>query len=210
MSPLLSSIDPGDFQPIGEYLERQEYHPNIIGEGTARVKLEGDFSPEEQANEVFRCGVIFTTAKDLGMLGLQDLAFRKLKALSASESLRGGPILDIAETMFENGNTDVKHYLVTYIADHFYQLLAENNRLVRVMQRCTELGTRIHARLGTPQAAAEDVRPEMKIKAETEIGGRVSMSEEEEFQMAIGMSIQEQYNRKKSTREEEERSLARS
>ena len=133
MSPTLSSLDANDFQPVGEYIDRREYHPNILDDGTAHVRLEGDLSPDMLRHEVVRCGTVYQVALLLAMPGLQDLAFRKLKALAPHHHPR--EILTVIELLFDCGGPDVCRYLIEHVAEHYYALvLAETEKLVQVMR----------------------------------------------------------------------------
>ena len=133
MSPMLSSLDADDFQPIGEYIDRREYHPNILDEGTVHVRLEGDLGPEMLRHQVVRCGTIYQVALMLEMPGLQDLAFRKLKALAPYHQPR--EILTVIELVFDGGSLEVRQYLTAHVAEHYYALvLAETEKLVQVMR----------------------------------------------------------------------------
>ena len=133
MSPTLSSLDANDFQPVGEYIDRREYHPNILDDGTAHVRLEGDLSPDMLRDQVVRCGTVYQVALLLEMPGLQDLAFRKLKALAPHHHPR--EILTVIELLFDGGGLEVCQYLIEHVAEHYYALvLAETEKLVQVMR----------------------------------------------------------------------------
>ena len=132
MSPMLSLLKADDFRPIGEYIERREYDPNIVNDGTVHVRLEGGLDPEMLGYQIVRCGTIYELAKKLEMPGLQDLAFRKLKALEPHfEPLQ---ILTVVEVLFDIGSPGIRQYLTQYIANHFYSLvLAETEKIVEIM-----------------------------------------------------------------------------
>ena len=132
MSPMLSSLDANDFRPIGEYIDRREYHPNILDDGTVHVRLEGDLSPEVLRHEIVRNGTIYQIAQMLEMPGLQELAFRKLKALAPH--YQALEILTVIEALFEIGSPEIRQYLTHYVADNYWKLvLAETERMVEVM-----------------------------------------------------------------------------
>ena len=132
MSPMLSSIDANDFQPIGEYIGRREYHPNILDDGTVHVRLQGDLTPEMLRHQVVRCGTIYRIAQMLEMPGLQDLAFRKLKALAPQ--YQPLEILTVIELLFEIGDLEIRQYLMKHVADHYWNfVLAETEKMVKVM-----------------------------------------------------------------------------
>ena len=132
MSPLLSSLDADDFQPIGEFIDRREYHPNILDDGTVHVRLEGDLSPEMLRHQVARCGTVYRVAQMLEMPGLQDLAARKLKALAPHHQAL--EILTVIDLVFATGGPEMRGYLTRHVADHFWNLVvAETERMVEVM-----------------------------------------------------------------------------
>ena len=116
MSPMLSALGPDDFFPIGQYITHGEYDPTILDEDTAFVRLKGDLTGYERGVEVVRCGDIYNTAQMLELPGLQDLAFRKLKALEKSEPHQAFAILTVVETIFDKANEDFKKYLVQYLS----------------------------------------------------------------------------------------------
>lgn len=149
MSPMLSALDPSDFLPIGQYLTRREYDPNILDDGTEFVRLEKELMGNEGGAEVVRCGDIYITAQMLELPGLQDLAFRKLKALEKSEPHQAFAILTVVETIFDKANEDFKKYLVQYMADHYWDLvLAETIKVAEVMNENEELAQGVFGLLG--------------------------------------------------------------
>ena len=135
MSPMLSLLKADEFEPIGEYIDHREYWPNIVNDGTVHVRLEGDLNPKVLGDQIVRCGTIYELAKELKMPGLQDLAFRKLKALDPHfEPLQ---ILTVVEVLFDIGSPGVRRYLTQYVANHYYRLvLAETEKIVEIM--CTK------------------------------------------------------------------------
>lgn len=140
MSPMLSSLDPGDFFPIGQYLERGEYDPNILDEGTDWVRLERDLTDYQGGQEIIRCGTIYSTAQMLELPRLQDLAFRKLKALSKRAILQPFAILCVIELVFASGREDLRQYLVRYFADNYWEIvLGETVKAAEVMRGDEEL-----------------------------------------------------------------------
>ena len=146
MSPMLSSLDADDFRPIGEYIDRREYYPNILDDHTAHVRLEGDLLPEVLRQQVVRCATIYQVAQMLEMPGLQDLAFRKLKALTPH--YQALEILTVVELLFDMGSPEVCQYLTQHVADHYYNLmLAETERAVKVMTANAELASGVFWKL---------------------------------------------------------------
>lgn len=132
MSPVLSSLEAIDFQPIGEYIDRREYYPTILDDGTVHVRLEGDLNPEMLRYQVVRCGTIYDVAQTLEMPGLQHLVFRKLRALAPH--YQAVDILIVTELLFEVGSPEVRQYLTQHVADHYWSLVrAETERMVEVM-----------------------------------------------------------------------------
>ena len=138
MSPMLSSLAANDFKPIGEYIDRGEYRPNILDDGTVHVRLEGDLNPEMLRVEVVRCGIIYQIAEILEMPGLQDLAFRKLKALQPYHQPL--EILTVIELLYDIGSPELRQYLTQHVADGFWNLVrAEHGKMEEVMRANEEL-----------------------------------------------------------------------
>ena len=135
MSPMLSLLKANEFEPIGEYIDHREYYPNIVNDGTVHVRLEGDLDPETLGNQIVRCGTIYQLAKILEMPGLQELAFRKIRALEPHfEPLQ---ILTVVEMLFDIGSQEIRQYLTQYVANNYYRLvLAETEKIVEIM--CTK------------------------------------------------------------------------
>lgn len=178
MSPILSALEAGDFQPIGEYIDRGEYHPNILDDNTAHVRLEGDLTPDRLRNEVVRCGTVYQVAQMLEMPGLQDLAFRKLKALTPH--YQAPEMLTVIEAVFDIGGPEIRQYLTQLVADHFWKLvLADTEKMMQVMGANEELAKGVHGKLSGREAEGvevkgENVKEEEKeeVKTEGELGGK--------------------------------------
>lgn len=146
MSPILSSLDANDFQPIGEYIDRGEYRPNILDDGTLHARLEGDLNPEMLRFQVVRCGIIYKVAQMLEIPGLQDLAFRKLKILEDDDQAL--EILTVIELVFEVGSPEICEYLTQRVADHYWRLiLAETDQMVEVMVANQDLAKGVFKKL---------------------------------------------------------------
>ena len=155
MSPMLSSLDADAFRPVGEYLDRREYHPNILDEGTAHVRLEGDLNPEMLCYQVLRCGTVYKVAQMLEMEGLQDLAFRKLKALTPH--YQALEILTVIELLFDISSPEIRQYLTQYVADNCWNLvLTETKKLVEVMATNEELARAVFGKLSVKEEIRED------------------------------------------------------
>lgn len=173
MSPMLSSLDANDFQPIGEYIDRREYQPNILDEGTIHVRLEGYLDPEMLRHEIVRCGTIYLVAQKLEMPGLQDLAFRKLKALASH--YQALEILTVIELLFQIGSPEVRQYLTQHVADHYWNLiLAETERMVETMRANVDLAKAVFGKLSgqDDKVKMEDiVKEEGKEEAADETKG---------------------------------------
>ena len=171
MSPTLSQLDKDDFMPIGQYLERGEYDPNILDEGTEWVRLETNVSGQDAGEEVMRCAVIYDIARTLELPGLQDLAFRKLKAMAKNEPHKPFAILCVVDHVFKHAQPDMRKYLVEYLAEHFWNLVTlENKKIAEVMEADEELGKRVFGRLaGQPEAEVKN-EAEGKIKDEKLFG----------------------------------------
>lgn len=156
MSPMLSSLDADNFQPIGEYIDRGEYHPNILDDGTVHVRLEGDLTPEMLRHEIVRCGTIYQVAQMLEMPGLQDLSFRKLLALAPH--YQALEILTVIELVFDVGSPEIRQYLTRYVADHYYSLvLSETEKTVKVMVANEDLAKGVFGKLSGRE---EDIKIE--------------------------------------------------
>ena len=183
MSPLLSSIDANDFRPVGEYIDRGEYHPNILDDGTVHVRLEGDLSPENVRQEVLRCGTIYQLAQMLEMPGLQHLVFRKLKALARTPMKE---MLVVIESLFQVGSLEVREFLTRHVAEHCWDLvLAETERMVEVMSANGELAKGVFGILsrGDDKVKMEEVVKKAKEEKEEE--------EEEEGEEEVLTEIKE-------------------
>ena len=146
MSPMLSSLEADIFKPISEYLDRREYYPNILDDGTVHVRFEGDLNPETLHDQIVRCGTIYQVAKTLEMPGLQDLAFRKLKALESH--FEAPEILTVVELLFDIGSPGIRQYLTQHVASHYYSLvLAETEKTVEIMRTNEDLAKGVYERL---------------------------------------------------------------
>ena len=173
MSPMLSMLEADGFRPIDEYIDHCEYYPNIVNDGTVHVRLEGDLDPEMLGDQIVRCGTIYELAKKLEMPGLQDLAFRKLKALEPHfEPLK---ILTVVEVLFNIGSPGIRQYLTQYIANHFYNLvLAETEKIVEIMDTKEELAKGVFEILSgreneiKKEKVKEEVKEEEKADAADE------------------------------------------
>lgn len=183
MSPMLSSLDANDFQPVGEYIDRREFRPNILDDGTVHARLESDFSPEMLRYQVVRCGTIYQVALMLEMPSLQDLAFRKLKALAPH--YQALEILIVIESIFEIGTPDIRRYLTQHVADNFWNLVrAETERMIEVMSTNEDLAKGVFGKLGGQHdkiKMEEGVKKEgeEQVLADTKGGGKVEGKEQE-------------------------------
>ena len=171
MSPVLSKLDKVNFMPVGQYLERGEYDPNILDEGTEWVRLETNVSGQDAGEEVMRCAIIYDIARTLELPGLQDLAFRKLKALAKNEPHQPFAILCVVDYIFKNAQPDMKQYLVEYLAEqHWHLVRQENQKIAEVMEADEELGKRVFGLLaGLPEAEVKN-EAEGKMKVEESFG----------------------------------------
>ena len=146
MSPTLSNIPAESFKPIGEYLERGEYDPNLLEVDTDWVRLEQkqEMAERQRAKEVLRCGMIYVVARDLELPGLQDLAFRKLKALGKRKPHQAFAILCVVELVFSIGKEDIQGYLLNYLAVHYWAIVkTATNKAAEVMQNDDDLARRV-------------------------------------------------------------------
>lgn len=167
MSPILSQLQKDDFWPVGQYLERAEYDPNILDEGTEWVRLVTEVSGPDAAEEVMRCATIYDIARMLELPGLQDLAFRKLKALAKKVPHQPSAILCAADIVFKIAQPNMRQYLVEYFAKHFWSLMMDASRdLAELMQGNDELRKKVCGLLAGPPEAEVKPEAEEKIKDE--------------------------------------------
>lgn len=181
---MLSSLDADAFRPVGEYIDRREYHPNILDEGTAHVRLEGDLTPEMLCYQVLRCGTVYQVAQMLEMPGLQDLAFRKLKALTPH--YQALEILTVIELLFDISSPEIRQYLTQYVADNYWNLvLTETKKMVEVMAANEELARAVFGKLSVEkeEIKEDDVKGEGKEESKEE-GGLGEKPKEEEVYRA--------------------------
>ena len=181
MSPILSHLHKDDFLPVAQYLERGEYNPNILDEGTDWVRLEKDISGHDAGEEVVRCAIIYNMAHTLELPGLQDLAFRKLKSLAKNVPHSPLAILCVVEHAFQEARADLREYLVGYLAEHFWTLVtAEPAKSAQVMEADGELASGVFGLLAQQvgdkdgagagagrQMGEENFWPEIKAEAES-------------------------------------------
>jgi len=169
MSPMLSSIDPDDFFPVGQYLARGEYNPNLLDDNTEWVRLERELEGDTRNEEVIRCGKIYCTAQKLEVSGLQDLAFRKLKALAKDTPYEAFAILCVTALAFTIGNEDLRQYLVRYLAEHFMEMIpVAGEKLVEVMTSDGDLQRSVFGLMSGILPEVQDAGVEGVQKEETE------------------------------------------
>ncbi len=198
MSPLLSSLDPDDFPPVGQYLERGEYNPNILDEGTEWVRLEDDMTHQQCSQEVVRCGTIYSLAQTLEISGLTDLAPRKLKALAKQQPCHPLAILCLVDAVFESGDEDLRDFLVHYLADNYWNVvLAEPKKVAALMQGDDKLSRRIFGLLSgeasassttTAQSSGKDngkAEPDLEAKIDDGLGSIKDLGLEGRFDFSI-------------------------
>ena len=164
MSPLLSSMKQEDFKPLAEFLDRGEYRPNLLDDGTEWVRLENIDTDEERASELHRCGIIYCHAQQLELLELQRLVFRKVKAFGSYPAFE---LLSTMHLIYREGppdDADIHEFFVGYFAVHYYELLlADPARFVEMMQGHPELARCIFERMGRPCAVKEEVKEEEEM-----------------------------------------------
>ncbi|KAL6718798.1 hypothetical protein ACLMJK_003032 [Lecanora helva] len=159
MSPTLSGLEKADFFPIGHYLERGEYEPELLDDETEGIRFEQDLTECQCKQEVIRCGKVYLVAQDLEMPGLQDLTFRKLKALGKCEPHHPLAILCVVEMVFQIGTEDLKEYLLHYLADNFWRIvMAETEKAAQILQNDEELAQGVFKAL----TGAARLDPEIK------------------------------------------------
>ena len=184
MSPMLSNLDPNDFYPVGQYLERGEYDPNLLDENTEWVRFERELTSYARSQEVVRCGTIYLIAQRLELPGLQALAFRKLKVLAKHESYQPLAILCVIEVVFASGKEDLRQYLVHYLADNYWDIvLAETKKAAEVMQKNDELAKGVFGLLcgfAGFEWADDKIEEEQETKGEDK-GGNIAAPTPPEF-----------------------------
>lgn len=167
MSPVLSSLDTKDFEPVGEYLERGEYHPNILDAGTQYIRLEGELDVVERSAEVVRCSKICALAQKLELPVLQQLAFRKFKTLAPYYERA---FLLFVEAIFEISKPENRQYLVQYTAENFWDLMLKDTKvLADTMIKHKELAKGVFGRLSGLITISED-----SVKAEPGVESNVT------------------------------------
>ena len=149
MHPVLSELSALDFGSVAEYLNHSEFKPNLLHEGTDRERLENMNSEDDMSAAIIQCGYLYGIAQKLELPGLQDLCFRKLKALPA---LPSEELVLIAKRMFSSwqfNDRAVRDYFVECIAKKYYTLWEEDSKDFRtLLTGCSELAMAIHKRLG--------------------------------------------------------------
>jgi hypothetical protein len=167
MSPLLSTLKEDEFLPVSQYLERGEYDPNILDEGTDYVRLETELTEAKRGGEAVRCATIYSIAQVLELPGLQDLAIRKLKALATREPHHPFAILCVVESIFDQADKDLRQYLVQYLADHYWDLvLAETVKMAEVMRGIGDLEKSVFRLLAGPVETDANMDADVEIKIE--------------------------------------------
>ena len=149
MHPVLSQLSVSDFGSVAEYLNHSEFKPNLLHEGTDRERLENMNSEDDMAAAAIQCGYLYGTAQILEIPGLQDLCFRKLKALPA---LPSEELVLIAKRMLSNwqsNDDEVRNHFVGCIARKYYTLWEEDSKGFRtLLTECKELAMAVHSGLG--------------------------------------------------------------
>ena len=178
MSPMLSKLNADDFLPVGQYLERGEYDPNILDEGMEYVRLEMELTEPERGAEVVRCATIYSMAQMLKLPGLQTLAFRKLKALAKWEPHQPFAILGVVDLVFEKGDEDLRQHLVQYLAEHYWDLvLAETAKFSEVMKENEELAKGVHGLLSGAATSGAAMEVDEVEKEDEYASGKVKEDE---------------------------------
>lgn len=180
MSPMPSNLNADSFLPVGQYLERGGYDPNILDEGKEYDRLEMELTEPERGAEVVRCATIYSIAQMLELPGLQILAFRKLKALAKWEPHQPFAVLCVVDLVFEKVDEDLRQYLVQYLAGHYWDLvLAETVKLPEVMKENEELAKRVHG-LSSGAATSGAAMEVDEVKKEDE-NANAKVKEDESF-----------------------------
>jgi hypothetical protein len=130
MSPLLSSIDPLNFQRVAEYLTYADYTPNILNAGTAHARLETIDPHHDPSAMMTQCGLLFRLGTDLDLPGLQDLSVTKFLVLASFASY--ADFLSTVPLFYRGGrpaNAAFHAFVVGYLAENFMAVWEEQARL---------------------------------------------------------------------------------
>ena len=185
MNPALAKMRASDFEAVSEFLHRGEYRPNLLNADTPFVRLEKRSARLEQNNnhEIHRCGVIYCIAWKLELLGLQDLAVKKLKVLEPYFSKSKGEILGVVELVYENGGAEkdkvFDEWMVERLAEWFRDLMRGNTlKFLDVLDKHKRLAKRVFGILAGNWA----------VKGEVEEGGKDIKIEEETKEEIKGLN----------------------
>ena len=128
MAPVLSSLSPLDFEPVAQYLDRGDYHPDLLNRDTKSPSLEDIDSFDDRAYQLLRCGTIYSIAHKVELPELQSLAIRKLKVLQPYPAFE---FLKVVGMIMHNGKSDVeglRPFVVQYLAEHYSELVKEETQ----------------------------------------------------------------------------------
>ena len=169
MSPLLSNIEPNDFVAVVEYLDHDEYKPNLLDEGTDYARLERVDTPQQRSAAVMQCMILHGIGDRLMLPYLSDLAIRKFKALAPYIP---DDFLIMARTLYHSGpptDETLHEFFVGYIADNFYELWQTDPEIFRLMlQEQKELAIDVFARKGKRTILDEPAEAKKKNEKKNE------------------------------------------
>ena len=149
MSPVLYSLTKEQFEPIAHFLQRQEYSPNLLDDGTDYARLERTFTSKGRGQEIERSGMIHALAKQFEIEGLQKLSFKKLKTLAiSSEAFPIVSILNVIHDVYNVASPDLQDFLVQYLAQRFWDFVDfETQKTKRIMQSMYKVAEGVYAAL---------------------------------------------------------------
>ncbi|KAL8674170.1 MAG: hypothetical protein Q9168_001421 [Polycauliona sp. 1 TL-2023] len=178
-SPSLSAISAEDFRPVAEFVDSGEYHPYIIDAGTERAHLNGISNVQDKKTEVLKCGVVYTLARQFNLPKLQTLVISKLRTLKPypAEELITMTKLAFGSGLGEGDRLD--KLLVTYIADHYFDISAEATGLFnKLLKDNLDLKSQVFATMAGSTRMESTVKgKEPKIEAVTRMGGGIEEDE---------------------------------
>ena len=168
MAPVLAGVTAQDFKPVAEFLDHGEYRPNLLDDETEYVRLENVDKEQQRADEMLRCGVVYSLADLVGLPNLQRLAFRKIRALSSSFMTPFPPfeLLSVVQLIFSDiapKDLEMLSFFVEYIADRFWDInVASPLYFAKIMGQNEHLSRSIFSKLGEAPNSVGGVKKEEK------------------------------------------------
>ena len=173
MAPLLSGISAHDFKPVADFIDHGEYRPNLLDDATEYVRLENITNEQQRANEILRCGVVYSLAEMIELPNLQRLAFRKLRALGSSFAapFPSFELLSVVQLVFNDTapkDWEMHSFFVNYIAEHFWNIMeADPLRFAEIMKENEHLSRSVFSKLAEAPNSVKGIKDEgIAIKQE--------------------------------------------